>query len=361
MTMRRLDSLEGLRFLSSIAIVAGHYIPYAVGETPWIGRLHLAVDLFFVISGIVIASNYADRIATIGDWCSYMLRRIARIYPLHLATLAFYVAIGILVWSGKVSPVDATRYNAASIIPNVMMIHAWFPSGVQSFNYVSWSISAEFFVYLAFPVIVIAVRGNARLTLVGIFLLFACFAWVAQTRIGLPLTRLGWQAGVLRVIPGFAFGVWLHTHRDRISALLTPAQAARALQLALVLVAVLCVVRVDQYATLAVIWMAVALAYICDRAGLKTWVSADWLASRGKLTYSIYMLHPLVATVLLAAVFPRIFGTSPAGRILGVLLALPLLYAVARASLAWFEQPARIAITRWGQQRLGAATERPAD
>ncbi len=349
--MRRLDSLEGLRFVSSVAIVAGHFIPYAVGDTPWIGRLHLAVDLFFVISGIVIATTYAGTIATIGDWLGYMLRRLARIYPLHLATLAFYVAIGALIWSGRVHPVDATRYNAAVILPNLLLIHAWLPSGVQSFNYVSWSISAEFFVYLAFPLIAVAVRGRAAVALVGIMTVFAVFAWFAQTRIGLPLTRLGWQGGVLRAIPSFAFGVWLHAHRDRLSALLPPDIAAIGLKLVLLLVAGLMVIRIDQYATLAVIWIAVALAYVCDRSGRNTWLSAPWLSSRGRLTYSLYMLHPLVATVLLAVVFPRLFGTAPAGRVAGVLLSLPVLYLAAWASLVWFEQPARRAITQWGGRR----------
>ena len=210
---RRLDSLEGLRFLSSVAIVAGHYIPYAIGETRFISRLHLAVDLFFVISGIVIANLYAGRIATVRDWLGFMVKRVARLYPLHLATLAFYVAIGLLVWSGKVQPADGARYDPAAIIPNLLLVHAWSPSGTISFNYVSWSISAEIFVYLAFPLIALGVQRRAALSLAGIVGLFVVFAWYAETQIGLPLTRLSWQAGVLRAIPGFAFGVWAKTSR----------------------------------------------------------------------------------------------------------------------------------------------------
>ena len=160
---RRLDSLEGLRFLSSVAIVIGHYVPYAIGETHWISRLHLAVDLFFVISGIVIANAYAGRIASPADWLRFILRRVARLYPLHLATLAFYVAIGALVWTHRVHPADAARYDASAIVPNLLLVHAWLPSGHSSFNYVSWSISAEFFVYLAFPLIAWAVRGRAAI------------------------------------------------------------------------------------------------------------------------------------------------------------------------------------------------------
>lgn len=352
---RRLDSLEGLRFLASVAIVAGHFIPYAVGETRWTARLHLAVDMFFVISGIVIASNYAGQIATVRDWAGFMLKRLARLYPLHLATLAFYVGIGLLVWSGRAQPVDATRYDASAIVSNLLLIHAWRPSGTISFNYVSWSISAEFFVYLCFPLIALAVRGRAAITLVGIIATFVLFAWFAETQIGLPLTRLGWQAGVLRAIPGFAFGVWLHAHRDQVSAMVSPRRAGLLLKIALLLLAVLMIVRIDQYATLALVWAVVALAYVCDRAAISTWMSQRWLASRGELTYSLYMLHPLVATVFLSAIFPQVFGTSLSARSIGVIAALPILYGAAVMSLRLFELPARRAINQWGARREPSA------
>ena len=350
---RRLDSLEGLRFLSSVAIVIGHYVPYAVGETPRISRLHLAVDLFFVISGIVIANAYGGRIASLADWLRFMLRRIARLYPLHLATLGFYVAIGVLVWSGRVHPADAARYDASAIVPNLLLIHAWLPTGRISFNYVCWSISAEFFVYLAFPLIALALRGRAATGLIGIVALFALFASIAETQVGLPLTRLSWQAGVLRAVPGFAFGVWLHSHAGLLDRL-APRLAAWALAGLLAVLALLLVVPISQYATLAVIWAMVAVAYRCDRAALATPLSVRWLSNRGALTYSLYMLHPVLATIFLAVVFPKLLGVSPPARWLGVALTLPLLYAAAVASLRWFEQPARRAISGWADEMLPA-------
>lgn len=350
---RRLDSLEGLRFLSSLAIVAGHYIPYATGGPGLLHRLHLAVDLFFVISGIVIAHGYAGRITSGGDYLGFMWKRLARLYPLHLATLLFYVAIGMLVWSGRVQPADAARYDAGAIVPNLLLVHAWLPTGTISFNYVSWSISAELFVYLAFPLIALAVRGRALVSLAGILGLFAVLAWVAETYIGLPLTRLGWQGGIVRALPGFAFGVWLQAHGGRLMAGLGPVRIVWGLHGLLAMLTVLMVVRIDQYATLGVIWGVVALAYAADRDGVRTWVSAQWLASRGPLTYSLYMLHPLVATVLLAAVFPKLLGTDPVARIAGVILAIPVLWGLAWASLRWFETPARRAINAWGARRLG--------
>jgi peptidoglycan/LPS O-acetylase OafA/YrhL len=335
-----LASLEGLRFISSLMIVAGHYVPY-VTPTPLIARLHLAVDLFFVISGIVIAERYAGKIRDLRDWAAFMIKRIARLYPLHLATLGFYVAIGVLVWSGKLHPNDATRYNPAEIIPNLLLVQAWRLDSPISFNYVSWSISAEFFVYLLFPLVLALVGRRALPAFFGILVVTALFAWIAETEVGRPLTKLDWRGGVLRAVPSFAFGTWLHCHLRA-----TPLPAARLRLLVhglLGAVAVLMLLRVNEYALLGVIWLLVASAYAADRCGVATWVSAPWLARRGQLTYSIYMLHTVVATVLLAVVFPKLLGTSPGARLAGVLMALPALYLVSVLSLRWFETPMR----RW--------------
>lgn len=356
MAGHKLDSLEGLRFLSSAAIVAAHYIPYAI-STPLIGRLHLAVDLFFVISGIVIAERYAGRIAQLRDWLVYMTRRVGRLYPLHLATLGFYVAIGLLVWTGKLTPNDAARYNPAAIVPNLLMVQAWRLDGPISFNYVSWSISAEFFVYIVFPLILAAVRPRALVTLAGILAVFALFAWIAETEVGRPLTRLDWRGGVLRAIPSFAFGVWLHCHLPALERRLTPRRARMLCHAALILLAVLLLIRTNEYATLAVIWAMVALAYRCDRGGVATWIAARWLSRRGELTYSLYMLHTVVATVLLAVLFPRLLGSSLPARTAGVLLALPVLYVAAKLSLAHFENPLRRIIGRWGERTFAAPHE----
>lgn len=142
-------------------------------------------------------------------------------------------------------------------------MHAWFPSGTISFNYFSWSVSAEFFVYLSFPVVALAVRGRPAISLVAIVLLFALFAAYAQTQIGMPLTRLGWQAGVLRAIPNFAFGVWLEAHRDQLARLFAAWNPALLLRAGLAVLGLLMVVHIDQYLTPALIWAVVMLAYLC--------------------------------------------------------------------------------------------------
>ena len=350
---RRLDSLEGLRFLSSVIVVAGHYTPYVV-DTPLISRTHMAVDLFFVISGIVIAEVYAGRTGGT-NYLRFVGRRIARLYPLHLATLGFYLAIGVAFWLGLTHPIDGTRYNPAAIVPNLLMIHAWLPGGVQSFNYVSWSISAEFLMYLLFPLLAWAVGRRPRAGLALVLATLALATLIAAHWLGRPLTRLSWDFGVLRALPSFAFGVWVSSAAPLLARQLPPRRLRWLAPMLLAATALLFVVAVDQTATLLLIWVTVAVAFLADRADVATPVSAPVLARRGVLTYSIYMLHTVVATIVMAAAMPRLIGTALPARIAALLVAITLLYLLSRASLRWFEQPLRDRINRWADGRLAVA------
>ena len=199
--------------IASVAIVADHYFQYL--HLPVRG-LHLAVDLFFVISGIVIAMVYQGRIRDPASYSGFVRKRVARLYPLHLATLLFYVIIGGLIATVASLPENVEKYNPSEIIPNLLMIHAWSPFGLISYNYVSWSISAEFFVYLCFPLILYFVtRGFLAGLAVCVAFLMVAIA-LSHTVVGTELPELNWRFGALRAVPSFAFGVWLWVHRNRL-------------------------------------------------------------------------------------------------------------------------------------------------
>src|SRR5260370_14150393 len=110
--VRSFASLEGLRLIASVSIVANHYFLYL--RLPTQG-LHIAVDLFFVISGIVIAMVYQGSIRNWASYFEFVRKRVARLYPLHLATLSFYVIIGGLIATGRIPPENAETYNLSEV------------------------------------------------------------------------------------------------------------------------------------------------------------------------------------------------------------------------------------------------------
>lgn len=336
-----LPSLEGLRLLASLMVVALHYAGYLGRE---IAPLHLAVDLFFVVSGIVIAMVYDGRMQGLGDWADFLRKRFARLYPLHLATLLFYVAIGVLAARGLFTPDNPAKYDPANLLPNLLMVHAWSPEGRISYNYVSWSISAEVFVYLAFPLALWAVRRGFGLGLaVVVTVLFAAIA-AAELGLGERLTALNWRFGVARAVPGFLFGVWIWEWRDRLRSLPGLARTApTGFLLAVAAFAAAGVLAPNPYLLLAITWTVVLLAFLADLEGAPTWAAHPALASRGPLTYSLYMLHPVVATLVVSFAFPRLFGRSDPVLWASLAVAAVLTWIAAIVSYRWFETPLR----RW--------------
>src|SRR5436853_5399476 len=95
----RTPHLDALRIVAAAAVVVLHYAEYTKDNAAarfvfdHVQHFNLFVDLFFVISGFVIAKQYLTKVDRADDMKRFFWRRIARIYPLHLLTLGFYLAI----------------------------------------------------------------------------------------------------------------------------------------------------------------------------------------------------------------------------------------------------------------------------
>ena len=114
---------------------------------------YLAVDLFFVMSGFVIALNYEGSMREL-TWpkvARFLGFRLARIYPLHLVILIAFLAnpVAILLFSSNGVPGD--RYDPAYYFLSLALIQNWGLSPLLAWNIPAWSISTEWAGYLLFP------------------------------------------------------------------------------------------------------------------------------------------------------------------------------------------------------------------
>lgn len=89
--------METWRLAAAIAIMIYHFLrfgpPEAIEAGVFLHRFLPLMEMFFMISGYLIMERYGDSLMR-GDqsFSKYLLRRIARIYPLYLVTLGFFVA-----------------------------------------------------------------------------------------------------------------------------------------------------------------------------------------------------------------------------------------------------------------------------
>src|SRR6202051_1243796 len=108
------------------------------GGLPCVGRAYLAVDLFFILSGFVMAHVYGRELASNwrAHWPKFAIARFARIYPLFALTMLSMMTTVSL--SG--ARMRLISFSGRSLVLQPFLLQQW--SGL-SWNYPSWSISTE--------------------------------------------------------------------------------------------------------------------------------------------------------------------------------------------------------------------------
>lgn len=207
--------LTSLRFFAALWVVLFHYWPkLAVDVTPaLVTKGYLGVELFFVLSGFILCHVY---LTAFGEgrfrYGAFLWNRLARVYPLHLATLLGMILLGVGAGLAGLS-VDAGILRWDALPANLLMVQAWGFAPAAAFNHPSWSISAEWFAYLSFPgfaFLAWAMRRRPWLyaagTLAGLAILYPAF----QALTGQSLTQATIAWGALRIVPCFALGCAMH-------------------------------------------------------------------------------------------------------------------------------------------------------
>jgi peptidoglycan/LPS O-acetylase OafA/YrhL len=338
---QKLLSIEGLRFISSLAILMDHFLFYPLHYVPLSGRLGIFVDLFFVISGVVIASAYSSRLSTLAEYGLFIQRRLARLYPLHLATMVIYILIACAAGAGYFNVDNASRYDWTSLIPYLTLTQAWGRHGAIAWNGVTWSISAEMFAYLLVPLLLLPLRRRPWVALLFVAVLAILCAVGSEQIMGLPFTRLVSKVAELRALPSFTFGLWLATHRKWLLSRLPAGAAIAGFWLGVMGLALCLCFGFQTYMMLGFVWLLVGSAYCCDLGGISTPASWKPISDQGRLTYSIYLIHPVVATLWLAAIGKHLLGHLPGGLWLAVAIGIVVVLALSMLSYKYFEEPLR--------------------
>lgn len=210
-----LRPLTALRFFAAYWVVLFHYWPKLATafEPGLVAKGYLGVELFFILSGFILCHVYRASVETRRfRYGSFLWARLARVYPLHLATLAGLGALGAAAGLAGVA-VDSSILSWASLPANLLMIHAWGFAPEAGWNHPSWSISAEWFAYLTFPAFAWAAlkfKDRPGLGLAGALALLCALYAAFEATAGFPLTKATINWGALRIVPCFAVGCALH-------------------------------------------------------------------------------------------------------------------------------------------------------
>lgn len=280
---------------------------------------HTAVDIFFVLSGFVLTCVYSTLRPS--RMPLFWLRRICRVYPLHLAVLGTLAAMAI---GSSLLHLDRHDHDWQSLGVQALLLQPFLP--IQApWNPPTWSVGIELLCYALFP-FVILVSSHARVWTLCIVLIALVLieVYVLHRYDGAS----SGEGGVLRGLVGFHIGLVLaRISRQPGASFATPV----SLMATAALVAGIVFVSPSAVVTAA----AVLILALSAERGPVAWLLATrgsvWL---GRVSFSIYLLHVPVLFVLQRVPLP---GGKWSHFVLFVGTLLPL----SELTYRWIERPGR--------------------
>ena len=146
-------TLDGLRGLAAAAVFTRH-VPHQAWAW-WLPGSYLAVDMFFMISGFVLAHAYGERLNRDLSIGRFMLARFIRLWPLYILGMLAGLAVRYAA-SASGLPIPTEGLPPSALVGAFMMPTPGFLSGSTSpfpLNGPSWSLFWELVISLVFAVL----------------------------------------------------------------------------------------------------------------------------------------------------------------------------------------------------------------
>ncbi len=366
----RFEALDSWRGICALMVALLHFEAFShLKDLPFFNDAYLFVDFFFVLSGFVIAANYQERLANGFGLSKFMLLRFGRLYPLYFVIL---LSLFLLELFQGVSVFSRPDRSVASLFANIFLLQSFGTFHALSWNAPGWSIATEFWTCLLFAIA--CTLWPKKLTFIAITSVALSLGLiVALSKFGMNVT---YDYGMPRCIAGFSIGVLTFAIWQKISGFQFDESLAFVLEVACILSVVLfvAIAKQDQISILAPLLFAfVVLVFAAERGPISKLLRLSPFLFLGALSYSIYIVHLLVETVLvdlikylsisydlgLISKFQRadevvdMLGRTQSQGDIWVLALLILVIAVSAVTYHFVEVPSR----RWF--RKIAQTDRP--
>lgn len=337
-----LKSLESLRGIAALMIVFYHLnwllkVPLPDGLGFIHNKFWLGVPLFYTLSGFVIAYGYAERVGNASQLRRFYIARFFRIAPL------FYTMLMILVvWSWAA---HHRFFDPETLLINVTFLFGLVPGKHESIVMAGWSIGIEMLFYILFPWFAMTIKSIRGV--VFAFVAACCLsAWV-QWLIGQDFNGYG-SKNLLTYLPFFMAGIggyriWQLKQFSQNPVGWKLFYLSVILSVAIILNVIPGVGRLPGVITLD-IW-ALILGGLILSVCLVTIVPLEHPVLRrcGELSFSLYLLHPMLMLVLLKFRFVDWLSAEIANQwlvfITASLLTISLLWVLSNVTYRFVEVP----------------------
>jgi peptidoglycan/LPS O-acetylase OafA/YrhL len=349
-TPLNLKPLTTLRIAAAMWVVGYHYWPdlSAALRPALLAKGYLGVELFFVLSGFILSHVY---LTSFGEgrfrFGSFIWARLARIYPVHLAVLA---GLGLLIAAAARLGVHAGDQMLvwSSLPAQLTLTQAWGLAPHGGWNHPSWSISAEWFAYLSFPLFAWTawrLRSRPRVAVAAALALLAALDLGFERLAGFSLTSATIAWGALRIVPCFALGcaVWLLWRSAPLAKAARAVASTAGFLMGVILAAALGAPDLVEVALFGGLIFSMA-SLTSSGSRLFTWSPGVYL---GEVSFAVYMVC-IPWQLMFAKAAHQLLGL-PEGPLPAALWALMLIGVIPVAMLVhhMVERPARWAMRTW--------------
>jgi peptidoglycan/LPS O-acetylase OafA/YrhL len=357
-----LRALTALRFPAAVMIIVGHlgglfWFPIL----PW--RMAQAVTFFIVLSGFVLAYTYPT--LERGQFRSYILARIARVWPVYVLAILLN-----LIFDHRVR--DATGWT--NVVLNLLMVQQWIqfsgPAELLNFNInaAAWVISTLFALYLLFPLLIQNWARTWHVKLLGSIVLVIVMIWACKNT---PMADAYAQTGPYHVnrwiyrgfpvrlfefVLGMCMALAFRRLEHRYDPGPTKATLLEGAAILMVVVSVWWISGALLYTSIATPWLGQAagtwfgmggvtsvffavliLLMALGRGWFSKVLSGRTFVLLGSISYSLYLTHPILVRYYKF----RMLGFPKVPDVVLFLLMILTMLLVAHVTWALVERPAR--------------------
>ncbi|MEJ8573489.1 acyltransferase [Microbaculum marinum] len=296
-------TLDAFRGAAALFVVMHHFPQFFGGWSPQLASS--AVDLFFVLSGFVLASAYGDRVATGTAQKQLILLRLVRIYPLYLLGTAIGILSLVLsvVSRGYVSEFHLPFWKAIPFAL-VMLPSPSFGSlgNVFPLNIPAWSL---FFEIVANFYWFLLGRYAARLQLWSVIIVSGIGLFVLRDQLSGGWSHDNFYVGFFRVAYSFAVGLVLFRYRNIVDLRFMPSGFV------FLTIFILAMCSAPESARLGIVMVFYpVLVLLAARARVGAGCRAVFEYA-GRISYPMYAVHLPMLAIVVAVMDRFAYGPTP--------------------------------------------------
>lgn len=305
--------LTPLRGIAALGVAIFHFQVYFIRfidkhNSMLVDKLYLMVDLFFIMSGFLIMHVYREQFAekiNLASFKKFIVARFARVYPLHFFTLLVLVGLYV-VQRGQLE----SFYDPHAIVSHIFLLHSFPLNNELTWNIPSWSISAEWWSYLLFPVLCLLVYKNKKRSIpLMLLVIITCYILLLYVvpRNDIPLDGdrqnldITYDYGFLRSIAGFMTGMLLYLlfTIDRVKKIFSKDVFCAVFTIAVIAglhAGLPDIIFVPAFCVL-------ILLLTCNTGKISGAFNNRALNFLGDISYSVYLLHFLLLIFIIKAAY----------------------------------------------------------